>query len=103
MMMGGMAWMFFWMFFGTLLFIAVIGVVIWWLMRALRPQRTPMTLPPRQPQGPPPYQQGYQSTVPEPETYQEGGQTYPYPEPPSATYPHSPHAPQEQQEQQPHF
>jgi predicted lipid-binding transport protein (Tim44 family) len=96
MMMGGMAWMFFW----TLLFIAVIVAVIWLVVRALRPQRIPMTTPPGQSQGPSPYQQGYQSTVPEPETYQEGGQTYPYPEQPFATYPHTP---QEQQEQQPHF
>src|SRR6266700_3895535 len=100
MMMGGMAWMFFWMFFGTLLFIAVIVAVVWLLVRALRSPRMPMTPPPRPQQESPPYQQGYQSTVPEPETYQEGGQTYPYPEPPSATYPR---IPQEQQEQQPHF
>jgi predicted lipid-binding transport protein (Tim44 family) len=98
MMMGGMmAWMMFWMFFGTLLFIAVIGVVIWLVVRALRPQRQSLTAPLSPQQEPPAYQQGYQPTVTEPETYQEGGQTYPYSEQPSATYPPAPQAQREQQ------
>ena len=78
--------MFFWMVLGTLLLLALLVAVIWLLMRAFRSQKTPSE-PPWQPQGPQPYQQGSHSTVPESETYHEGGQTYPYPEQPSAIYP----------------
>jgi hypothetical protein len=90
-----MAWMMIWMVVGTLLFLALIVAVIWLLVRALRPQRTPMTPPPLMRQEQSPYQQGYQPTGPAPETYQEGDQTYPSPEQPSATYPPAP--PQQQE------
>jgi hypothetical protein len=80
MMMGGMmAWMWFWMVFGTLLFIALIVVVIWLLVRAFRSQRMPTT--------PPSYQRGSLPPVSGAETYEEGGRAYSYPEQPSTTYP----------------
>jgi len=96
MMMGGMAWMFFW----TLLFIALIAALTWLLVRAFRSQRIPMPPSPLLRQNQPLYQQGYSPPASESEIYEEGGRTYPYSEQPSATYPQ---APPPQQEQRPRF
>jgi len=51
MMMGGMFFMMIWMVLGGFLFVALLVVLIWLLVRWLNTQRTPV--------GPPPWQQDY--------------------------------------------
>ncbi len=73
-MMGGFAMftMMFWMVVGTLLFIVLATVVIWFLVRWLNRQKAPMMpYTPRQDS----YEQGYQPPE-RPETYREGRRQY---------------------------
>lgn len=105
-MMGGpgMFSMMFWMPIGVLLCVVVFAFVIWLVVRFLNGQRTPMT--PYTPHGQDfsrPYQQGYQPPEQQnPETYQEGGQQYHYPQPkqeydqPQAHYPQQQELPPQQ-------
>jgi hypothetical protein len=97
MMMCGVLWLLFWTFLSSLLFIAVLGTVIWLVMRVFRSPHMLMTLPfwHQQKSPHPPYQRGYGDPGVEPETYEEGGRAYSYPEQPSPLY--QPHPPQEQQ------
>ncbi|HLX58078.1 MAG TPA: hypothetical protein VKR83_13740 [Ktedonobacteraceae bacterium] len=80
-MMFGMA---LWMPIVMLLFIVLVVVLIWLLVRWLNSQKRPTTLytPPRQDSYEQPqqsYQQGYQPQPPL-ATYQEGGQPHQYPQ-----------------------
>ncbi len=81
-----------WMAMGTLLFIVIVAVVIWFLVRWLNKQQTPTMPPASQRQDSyQPYQQGYQPPQPTPETPRERGQQYQSPEPqyeqPQVEYP----------------
>lgn len=87
MMMGGMTLMFFWMGFGTLLFLVLIGAVIWLLVSVSHAQNRyggspwqQMNTPSRQQFGLPGYSQGYPGTVPGPEISEEGRRTSSYAE-----------------------
>jgi hypothetical protein len=68
------------MFFGTLLFIALIAAAIWLLLRAFRSQTQPTTGAYWQQQNPPSYWQNAPPPVPGRGTYEEGGRAYRYPE-----------------------
>lgn len=61
MMMGGMFFMMIWMVLGGLLFIALLAVLIWFLVRWLNTQHTPNALPSRQQEYSQGYRQDYQS------------------------------------------
>jgi hypothetical protein len=89
MMFGMGIAMFFWLVLATLVCLLLIGTCIWLVAGWLKKQRTPLmqdTLQPRDAfEG---YEQGYHPPEPPPETYQEGGQRYAYPqaERPQAQY-----------------
>jgi len=90
-MMGGfgMFTMMFWMVLGTLLFIVLATVVIWFLVRWLNRQKAPMMPYTPQQESYRTYERGYQPPE-RPETYQEGGRhDYPQPhdDPPQVQYP----------------
>ena len=76
-MMGGfgMFTMMFWMVLGTLLFIVLATVVIWFLVRWLNRQKAPMMPYTPQQESYRTYERGYQPPE-RPETYQEGGRHY---------------------------
>jgi hypothetical protein len=81
-MMGGMAtYMFFWLVLATLICLLLIGTYIWLVAGWLKKQRTPLMQDTPQPrdafEG---YEQGYHPPEPLPETYQESGQRYAYPQ-----------------------
>ncbi len=93
-MMGGpgMFVMMLWMSIGILLFIALVAVVIWLLVRWLNKQQTPtMPYTPQRQDAYQPYRQGYQPPQPPPETPRESGQQYQSPQPqyeqPQVQYP----------------
>jgi hypothetical protein len=83
-----------WMLIGMLFCVVVFGGIIWLFARLLN-KKTPTMPNTPQPQSPyQTYEQGYQSPQPPPETYQEGGMQYRYPqnqqpqyEQPQAQYP----------------
>lgn len=94
MMMNGMFFMFFWMFFGALVFIALLAAVIWLVLRAVRSQSPPV-MPPWQSPVPPPYAQEPPASQlyvppssPETEMASQGERIYPPSEHPSPSYPH---------------
>jgi hypothetical protein len=81
-MMPGMGtYMLFWLALATLVFLLLIGTCIWLVAGWLKKQRTSMMQDIPQPQdayeG---YEQGNQPLEQPPETYQEGGQRYYYPQ-----------------------
>jgi hypothetical protein len=89
-MMPGMGtYMFFWLALATLVCLLLIGTCIWLVAGWLKKQRTPLMQDTPQPrdayEG---YEQVYQPQQQPPETYQEGGQPYSYPqnEQPQAQY-----------------
>ena len=92
-MMGGfgMFAMMFWMVIGTLLFIVLATVVIWFLVHWLNRQKAPMMpYTPRQ-DSYQMYERGYQPVPERPETYHQGGRPYdspqPHDDPPQVQYP----------------
>ncbi len=92
MMFGIGAYVVFWTMVGTLLCLLLIGACTWLVVNLLKKQRTPpMHYTPQPQDAYQDYQQGYQPQQQPPETYQEGGQHYPYPLPqyeqPQAQYP----------------
>jgi hypothetical protein len=94
----GMFAMMFWMVLGTVLFIVLATVVIWFLVRGLNRQKSPMMpYTPRQ-DSYPTYERGYQPPE-RPETSQEGRRPHDSPKPeyeqPQVQYP-------QEQEMPPH-
>ncbi len=89
-MMPGMGtYMFFWLALAALVCLLLIGTCIWLVAGWMKTQRTPMMQDiPRPRDAYEGYEQGYQPPEPPPETYQEGGQRYSYPqnEQPQAQY-----------------
>jgi len=81
MMFGMGIYMFFWLALATLVGLLFIATCIWLVAGGLKKQRTPMMQDTPQPrdtyEG---YEQGYQPQQQPPETYQEGGQRYSYPQ-----------------------
>lgn len=61
-MMGGMFFMMIWMVLGGLLFVALLVVLIWLLVRGLNTQRTPVSPQPWQQDFSREQQRGYQSS-----------------------------------------
>ena len=81
-----------WMPLAIVFSLAVLAVIVLLLARWLNTKQTPTVLSPPQPTiRQQPYEQGYQPPRPSPETYQEGGRQYLYPQPeyerPQAQYP----------------
>lgn len=81
-MMSGMGtYTFFWLILATLVCLLLIGTCIWLVANWLKKQRTHMMRGIPQPrdayEG---YEQGYQPQQQPPEIYQEGGQSYSYPQ-----------------------
>jgi hypothetical protein len=88
-MLGGFGSFFIlWMLIGMLFCIVVFGGVIWLFARLLNKKKPPTMPNTPQPQN---FYQGYQPPQQTPETYQEGGKQYQYPQPqneqPQAQYP----------------
>ncbi len=77
-----------WMTIGILLCLALMATLVWLFVRWLNHQKAPTMQPQDSYQM---YEQGYRPQQRTPETYQEGGQQYPYPqaqyEQPQAQYP----------------
>ena len=92
-MMGGpgMVVMMLWMAIGILLFIALVAVVIWFLVRWLNKQQTPtMPFTSQRQDSYQPYQQGYQPSQPPetpPESRQQDQSPQPQYEQPQVQYP----------------
>jgi predicted lipid-binding transport protein (Tim44 family) len=81
-----------WMMIGIVLCLVLLATITWLFVRWLNNRRTPSTQHAAQPQDSSYlYEQGYRSEQQTPETYQEGGKQYPYPqkedEKPRAEYP----------------
>jgi hypothetical protein len=99
MMMGGMFFMMVWMVLGGLLFVALLAVLIWFLVRWLNTQRTPVGPQPWQQDFSRGQQQGYQSSPypPSGTPPQEGERVYrgssPSYEQPQVEYPQEQHPP----------
>ena len=81
MMFGMATYMFFWLVLGTLVALLLIGLCIWLVANWLKKQRAPLMQNIAQPrvayEG---YEQGYQAQQQPQATYQEGGQSYSYPQ-----------------------
>ena len=89
MMFGMGIYMFFWLALATLVCLLLIGTCIWLVAGWRKKQRTPMRQDTPQPRDAyEEYEQGYQAQQQPPESYQEGGQRYSYPqnEHPQAQY-----------------
>jgi hypothetical protein len=71
--------MMFWMVLGTVLFIVLATVVIWFLVRWLNRQKAPMMPDTPRQDSYPTYERGYQPPE-RPETSQEGGRQHAYPQ-----------------------
>ncbi len=101
MMIGGMFFMMLWMVLGGLLFVALLVVLIWVLVRWLNTQRTPVGPQPWQQDFSRGQQQGYQSSPypPSGTPPQEGERVYrgssPSYEQPQVEYPQEQHPPQQ--------
>ncbi len=81
MMFGMDAYMFFWVVLLTVVCLLLIGACIWIIVRGLKKQKTPTTHYTPQPRDAyEEYEQGYQPQQQPPETYQEGGRDYSYPQ-----------------------
>ena len=100
-MMGGMFFMMIWMVLGGLLFLVLLVVLIWLLVRWLNTtQRTPAGTSPWQQDSPEEYRQGYRASSPPREIPpQENEGTYyasppPY-EQPQVQYPQEQHPPRQ--------
>jgi hypothetical protein len=81
-----------WIVLGFLLALLLVAAVAWLLANSRNEQRLHQVRAVAQPQDSfHPYEQGYQPPEPSPETYQEGGRSYFYPQPqdeqPVAQYP----------------
>jgi len=93
MMPGVGSFAFFWISIGILLCLILVAAFIWFFVRWLNSRRTSTMQHAQQPQDSDQmYEQGYRPAAPLPETYQEGGQQYPYSaqaqyEQPQAPYP----------------
>ncbi len=81
MMFGMDAYMFFWIVLITLVCLVIIGTCAWFMASWLKKQKAPTTYYTPQPRDTyEEYEQGYRSQQQPPETYQEGGQRYSYPQ-----------------------
>src|SRR5260370_23368628 len=81
MMMGGMFFMMIWMVLGGFLFVALLVVLIWLLVRWLNTQHTPVGPPPRQHDTDYGYAEGYHPSQQPSEICQQRGRQYHAPQP----------------------